>query len=206
MAGDAQWTAFCHAVRLEMLSALDGLGEASVAEMALAIDRSADGLYRHVRILERAGLVEAVGSRRVGRQTEAVYRVVAQETLLDADARDPEGQVRMLEVARMIQRECQRSFKESLEADRCRNGDDDRNTWLRASTAWLDEEDLQQLGRMLEELDAFMSARQCRKSGALHRATYTVAPVYRSRGFDARGSQRQDDMRAGAEARESPTS
>jgi DNA-binding transcriptional ArsR family regulator len=200
-----QWSAFCSGVRFEILSCLDGLGEASVAELAFSMDRSADGLYRHVKILLDAGLIEECDVRRVGRQSEAVYRMSAEHPVVDVDARSAAGRERMRDVARMVAREAIRSFEGALAAELCRNADDDRNTWVRCTQGWLDADDLVELRRMLDELDAFFATRQTRRPGALHTYSIMVNPVHRERAFDARGSHRQEEMLAEAETEaESP--
>lgn len=193
-----QWAAFCSGVRFEILSCLDGLGEASVAELAFSMDRSADGLYRHVKILLDAGLIHECEVRRVGRQSESVYRLAAEHPVVDVDARSAEGRERMHCVFRMVQREARRGFDAALEAELCRNAPDDRNTWVRCTQGWLDADDMGELGTLLDQLEAFFAARQTRRPGALHTYSIAVNPVHRDRPFDARGSHRQEEMIAEA--------
>ncbi len=63
--------------RLAIIGALRALGPSSIRELAVYLERPADGLYYHVRNLERAGLVEVVEKRRVWRRFEALYRPTA---------------------------------------------------------------------------------------------------------------------------------
>jgi len=194
-----QWTAFCSPARYEMLSALSGLGEASVAEIAFAVDRSADGLYRHIRILLDAELIEECETRRVGRQTEAVYRLAAEEPVVDIDPADAVSRERMREVATLIQRDASKRFCVALDAGICRVGEDDRNTWVRSVHGWLDEDDLAELGGLLGRIEALFASRQARRSGGtLHNCSYMINPVHRDRPFSTRGSQRQEEMLAEA--------
>ena len=191
-----QWSAFCSGIRLEILTAIHGLGEASVAEIARAIDRSADGLYRHIRILEAAGLIAECDVRRVGRQSEAVYRPASRTPVIQVDPRSPEGRDRVRDVLHTVLREGRRAFETALDAGELRSGSGDRNSWVRITRGWLDEDDLRELDRMIEEMLAFFAARQERRPGRLHQIALVGSPLHRDRPFDARGSRRQEQMLA----------
>ncbi len=191
-----QWSAFCSGIRLEILTAIHGLGEASVAEVARAIDRSADGLYRHIRILEAAQLIEECEVRRVGRQSEAVYRPASRTPVIQVDPRSPEGRDRVRDVLLTVLKEGRRAFETALDAGELRSGAGDRNSWVRITRGWLDEDDLRELDRMIEEMVAFFAARQERRPGRLHQIALVGSPLHRDRPFDARGSQRQERMLA----------
>src|SRR5262245_47733719 len=54
-------------VRQEIIDTLEALGGATIAELAGALGRPADGLYYHVRRLVRAGLLVGAGSPEVYR-------------------------------------------------------------------------------------------------------------------------------------------
>ena len=55
----------------------------SIAEIATALDRPADTLYRHLEKLKRAGAVVEAGVRRIGRRVEQVYDLVADDFRVD---------------------------------------------------------------------------------------------------------------------------
>lgn len=190
------WAAFSHPDRLELMACINGLGEASVAEIARATDRSADGLYRHIRILLDGGLIEEIDIRRVGRQTETVYRLTSETPVADVDMMDADARVRMVQLMRKICREAGRRFERAMDTGLCRNADGERNTWVSMGQAWLDDDDLRDVERRLNELYAFFAERQERRPGSLHSCAVVMSPVHRERPFDARGSRRQEDMLA----------
>jgi predicted ArsR family transcriptional regulator len=66
-------------VRADMYCALEVLGQASIREIAKFMARPADGLYHHMRLLENAGLVEVVATRKSGKRDEAIYDRAAEE-------------------------------------------------------------------------------------------------------------------------------
>src|SRR5262245_56847160 len=64
-------------VRIELIGALQTHGPSSIRELATRMDRQAAGLYHHVGLLLRAGVLAEVESRKVGRRVEAVYALTA---------------------------------------------------------------------------------------------------------------------------------
>ena len=70
-------------VRQEIVDALEHVGASTVAELAAHLERAADGLYFHVRALERVGVVERVGERGEGRARAAVFDVPGRPMRLD---------------------------------------------------------------------------------------------------------------------------
>jgi DNA-binding transcriptional ArsR family regulator len=77
------WSVLMSPIRNEVAEALRILGPSSVAEIAEIIDRPADTLYRHLEILQEAGLVQAVGFRKLGRNAEQVFELTARDFVAD---------------------------------------------------------------------------------------------------------------------------
>jgi DNA-binding transcriptional ArsR family regulator len=67
-----------HPLRARIVTALAGTA-LSVKELAGILDLPPTKLYYHLRLLEKAGLVVAVGERRVGNLTECSYSAAARE-------------------------------------------------------------------------------------------------------------------------------
>src|SRR5437868_2035026 len=84
-----QMSALASPVRLELLDALARMGQASLAELAQALGRPADGLYYHVRALQRVGLVTAAGTRTRNGRREALVRALAPEYALQYESKSP---------------------------------------------------------------------------------------------------------------------
>ena len=60
------WKVMIAPVRLEVIEAMRMIAPCSIAEIAVALDRSADTLYRHIEKLRTAGaVVVAVALRRL---------------------------------------------------------------------------------------------------------------------------------------------
>src|SRR5438105_3824602 len=76
-------------IRQEVLDTLAGLGAVSLAELGAILGRPADGLYYHVRLLERAGLVRFAGTRRKRGRAETLVRATAPQFALRYAAAPP---------------------------------------------------------------------------------------------------------------------
>jgi DNA-binding transcriptional ArsR family regulator len=86
----AQLRALASPARQEILDLLARTGPASAADLGRLLQRPADGLYYHLRALERPGLVRAAGSRTRAGRNEALYRCVPREPALRHDV-SPDG-------------------------------------------------------------------------------------------------------------------
>src|SRR5258708_35134832 len=78
----AQCSALLSPVRQELLDVLARVDAVSLAELGALLGRPSDGLYYHVRMLERTGLVRSAGKRIVNGRPEALYRAVASQFAL----------------------------------------------------------------------------------------------------------------------------
>lgn len=78
-----QFKALGHPMRHRLLAALDR-GEATISQLAAALDSNKGNVAHHLRVLADAGLVEPAGTRQVRGGTEQYYRRVAD----DLDASD----------------------------------------------------------------------------------------------------------------------
>src|SRR5690242_15813062 len=78
----AQLSVLRSSARQELLDVLTRVDAVSIAELGAMLGRASDGLYYHVRALERAGLVAAAGTRTVRGRSEQLYRAIASQFAL----------------------------------------------------------------------------------------------------------------------------
>lgn len=86
IADRAQLRALSSPARQELLDLLVRTGAASAAELGRLVGRPADGLYYHLRALERVGLIRADGFEEGAGRKGARYRAVHQEPAIRHDA------------------------------------------------------------------------------------------------------------------------
>src|SRR5215831_10287962 len=83
--GRRELRALVSPARQEIIDLLARMGDTTIAELAAGLGRPADGLYYHVRALQRAGLILEVDGRVEGR-AELRIRAAAPELVIAYDA------------------------------------------------------------------------------------------------------------------------
>jgi DNA-binding transcriptional ArsR family regulator len=200
---DDQWSAMCSGPRMEIVMALSTLGQASAAEVGYLLDKAPDSLYHHLRVLEAAGLVRACDHRRVGRQTETVYELAADELFFDVDFASGRNTERAVKLLNTHLKRARRITEEAFRSGVASTREESRNTHVRGDLAWLDDDEVRRVTEIVNELrDLFARAKQ-RRHGKLHAFTFVFSPVHRERGADARHTHRLETMleREGLEER-----
>lgn len=183
----ARLRAMASPARLELMNALVTTGPCSVAELARAVDRPADALYRHLRILLSAGLVRKLGDRPAGRRREIVIDAAAEHFTLPHDptrrsnvAAHRKLQQTVLKVTENTLRALDGSPRGVLEGP-------DKNMLVRLEIAWLTEAERARAIAALETLASLFVQRQRRgPERRLFQLTAIMAPVVRKRRAGAR--------------------
>lgn len=143
-------------VRQELIDTFEALGgEATIAEVAAQLGRPADGLYYHVEILRRAGLLvaTAAGRSRAGR-SERRYRTPSHR---NADLRlvyqpeQPRNAAAVREVVGGMLRIARRDFDRGLAPGVVVEGPQ-RALWAARGTGWVSDAELAEINELLGEL------------------------------------------------------
>lgn len=77
-----QLTVLASAVRQEIMDVLSQMGTVPVSDVAAMLGRPADGLYYHLRVLKKAGLVMSAGYQGEGIRREELVRSVSSDMRL----------------------------------------------------------------------------------------------------------------------------
>jgi DNA-binding transcriptional ArsR family regulator len=175
-----QMAALASPARQELLDALARMGTASLAELAETLGRPADGLYYHVRALEKVGLVRAAGSRKVGRRSERLVRALAPEYALRyPDAPAARARAAGAIVSGML-RLCIRDYRRAFGRSENRVSDPVRDVWALRTTGWLTPREVADVNRHVRGLRDAVSRSGPR--GRLYAVTILLAPLdHRSR-------------------------
>jgi DNA-binding transcriptional ArsR family regulator len=172
-----QMRALAAATRQEIIDVLPGMGAVSVAELAAVLQRPADSLYYHLRILKRVALVLSAGGRRVGGRREALFRAVAPEMSLRYEL-GKKGNAREVNaiVASMLRLGI-RDFGNSFGAAQAAVSGPHRELWALRKTGWLSQDQLAAVNRSIETLLTAMS--KTRRRGRLYGITVVLNPLDR---------------------------
>ena len=170
-----QWEAVSSGIRFEMLELLTAIGPNSIAELAREMGVRADSLYHHMKKLVSAELVREVAFRRVGRQTEAVFDVVANKFDFDPSV---ENAV-LMKLMRSIHRQTERNFERSLEGGIVDFSEKNRNTRIRADTASLTRKQLKEVKSHIEAIIQIFAEGRQEQKGDLFSVTLSMMPIKR---------------------------
>ena len=163
-------------VRAAVVDALEVMAPATIVQIARAIGYPPDGLYYHVRMLERIGLVirtapePDTGAARFdlpGHPATLLYR-------LD-DRRYARA---MAKVVRTMLRCAERSFRRAFTPKRATAKGPQRNLRAGRRTAWLTAAELRRLNRDIARIHALFGRGRPQRAGSrLHEFTYVLAPI-----------------------------
>jgi len=162
-------------LRQELLDVLARLGTASLTELGAVLGRPADGLYYHVRLLMRVGLVRSAGTRMRGGHSEAVFRAAARQYAVRyAPASRPHVQA-MNDIVSAMLRLGIRDFRRALAGGGTRFEGPRRDLWAIRTTGWLRETQLGQVNRAIGALAR--SAGRHEPGGRLYAVTVLLTPL-----------------------------
>jgi hypothetical protein len=175
VSGPDRLRALVSPARQEVLEVMTRMGAVSLAELGAVLGRPADGLYYHVRALERLGLVVLAGTRRKGRHGEALFRAAAAEFVIRYPS-TPAGRGRTVTpVVTAMLRLGIRDFRRALADGRVRFDGPDREVWAVRTTGWLSASQLRRVNRLIRELAR--STAQRGPARRLYAATVVLAPL-----------------------------
>lgn len=179
----AHWAKMMAPVRFELLEAMRTVAPCSARELALALDRPADALYPHLRVLLRIGVVQDVGERPGRTRPERVYDLTAD------DFRPSFKQASRAAIGKVIDRSMQtmagivaRTSRKSAAAGRLCYEPGHENIVGKVEHAWLTDEEFAHLRAKLRSIKRYLDARRTRRDGALYMTAFFMLPVARSRG------------------------
>lgn len=184
---EADWNVVASSVRLSIIQVLEAGGAASVPAVAEQLGRSAEGLYHHMRLLEKAGIARVVGHERRRRRKERVYAIEVPFTIDPSCS--PTDELRRRGLRRLtiaLLREAQRRFDGLLAQDSCADPTRLPGYALRHESGYLSPRAVRELRGHLDAMRAIFKREQLR-AGAdpsaaragreLHHATWLVHPA-----------------------------
>jgi predicted transcriptional regulator len=170
-----QLRALISPVRQELVDVLSRMGKASLAEIAAVLGRPADGLYYHVRLLVRVGLVFPAGSRTQAGRPEALYRAVAPQLALPYKS-SPKGHVRAVTaIVSSMLRLGIRDFRRASSRPGYRLRGPRRDLWALRTTGWLAPDEVEDVNTRILRLSRAVSQPQAR--GRLYAITILLTPL-----------------------------
>ena len=182
-----QWNVLVAPVRLEIVEVMRMIAPCSIAEVASALDRPADTLYRHIAKLMRAGMVVEAGKRRSGRRYEKVYDLVADDFAVAPPGSNGRAANKAFnDTLQSILKIASRTARDSAAAAQFGTVGDQRNLIGTIEHAWLTPAEFIEVRDRMRAIKAFMDARKARPSAEgtsrLYMTVTMALPVTRKRG------------------------
>ena len=170
-------------VRQDIVDAVAAIGPCSINELADALARPADGLYYHVRVLSRAGLL-VVTSPRSGRRKATQIDLPRRQVAIPYQVRSRRNKAAVTRLVANMLRSANRGFRKGFQPGLARVSGKQRNLWATRARGRLALTDLEEVNRLLWELVRIMQARRHTsrlrpgsKSDRIYELTMVLAPT-----------------------------
>ena len=181
------WKILMSPVRIEIAESLTTLGPCSVREVAEFLDRPADTLYRHIGLLEEAGLVIDAGYRRGPRNNERLIDLAADDFRPAFDTAGGNGERdAIFRTVDTVTKPTQRSVHELGDQHRFSFDDEDRNIVIGWEIGWLRPEDVREAHDLIRQLKALMDRGKDDLEGRPFVSLSLLSEISHKRGATAR--------------------
>jgi DNA-binding transcriptional ArsR family regulator len=170
-------------IRIEIAEMLRCMGPCTMSQLAQQLARPADTLYRHMRLLEKAGLVTSTTIRQSGKRSEAMYRFIADD-VTPSFAPDRKGQAALLGMSNTFFRAATKAIKDSASAQRLRFGElpagEQPNLSILYELGWLTPDGVKRARVLLAELKHLLDEGKRSGQGELYLSVAALTPVTRT--------------------------
>jgi DNA-binding transcriptional ArsR family regulator len=178
-------------VRAAIVDALEVVGPATIVRLATALGYPPDGLYYHLKVLERVGLV--VRTTPDNGTSAATFDVPGRPATLVYRLDDRQQARAMTKVVATMVRSAERSFRRAFAPGRADVEGPCRNLRAGRRTAWLTSRELRALNAHIERIHALFAHGRPQRAGArLHEFTYVLAPIAEKGRRAPAGSPREE--------------
>lgn len=171
----AQLRALASPFRQELVDLLVRAGPASAAELGRLIQRPADGLYYHLRALQRVGLVSSAGIRARAGRREELFRAVHRVPTLRHDPSPGGNSPAVIAIVSSMLRLGIRDFKKGAASPEVRAQGPKRELWALRVTGWLSPSQLAEANRQIRTLHEVPGKRS--PKGKLYGITILLTPL-----------------------------
>jgi predicted transcriptional regulator len=178
----ADWETLISPARSEIAEAIRLLGPCSIAEIAQAIGRPADSLYRHIEILIGAGFVVEAGYRKGERNAERLVDVVAEDFHVEFSDNSGSAENRaIVRTANSFLSAMGRTIRDSAGARQLIFDAGNRNLSINYELSWLTPAQFQEVRSLIRRIKQVMDQGKVAREGRLYATLSMACPVTRKR-------------------------
>jgi DNA-binding transcriptional ArsR family regulator len=168
---------FASSVRQNIYDTLEGLGgEAPVSTIAAALGRTSDGLYYHLRLLARAGLIEELPDAGSGRR----YRTTTpagKRLRLHYRPGKTRNAAAVRRVTASMLRTAERDVAKALADPRTVVSGPARELWAARAQGWIGKSERAEILRLLERVLVLLGRGRSARRDQLASFTWVLAPL-----------------------------
>jgi hypothetical protein len=169
--------ALASAVRQDIVDAVAAIGPAPAPDIARSLGRRPDGLYFHLRLLVRVGLLkESSRDNGKGRRV-TTYDVPGRPLRLKYDFTERAGTVAITRVTASMLRTANRSFARAATSGKVRISGPHRELWAARTRGWLTEEGLEEVNQIFRRLITLFNTKPEPKHACSYEVTLVLSPA-----------------------------
>jgi hypothetical protein len=179
---EAQLAALASPLRVEMIGEVKTIGSCSIRELAARLDRPADGLYHHVRVLLKAGVLVQSGERKVGRRVEAFYSLAANRIGGALDPASAASRQAVVRAGSAVMRLAGREFTKAIDAEDIGALAAANKIRVMRLKTWLTDEAIAALNGHFARIERLVTRHARSKQGRPYSLTISLIPLQQKRG------------------------
>lgn len=172
-----QIRALASPVRQDIVDAVSAIGRATAPEIARALGRRPDGLYFHLRLLSRVGLLKIGERPNSGGRMVATYSVPGRPLRVKYDLSEPAGSGAISRVAASMLRTANRSFARAAGKGDARVSGPHRELWAGRTRGWLSEEGLKEVNQTFARLIELFNRQRGPENACSYEVTFVLSPA-----------------------------
>ena len=177
IANPRQIRALASSVRQDIVDVLAAIGPATTPEIARALGRRPDGLYFHLRLLSRVGLVKEGQRTNASGRTVALYNIPGRPLRIKYDLSNPAGAQAITRVTASMLRTANRGFKRAAANGVARVSGPQRELWAARTRGWLTEDGLKEVNESFARLIELFNTRPAPGNTCSYEVTLILSPA-----------------------------
>jgi DNA-binding transcriptional ArsR family regulator len=166
-----------HPLRLEIIERLQIDGSDSIASLARKLDRRANALTYHVRLLEKAGVLVRASTRKAGRRDEVVYALAGSRIAIKAKKRTKPFLQAATRTASAVLRMAEREIRRAIASGEAATPEHGSRPLGRRQKTWLTPADLAHAHERIQSLERFLERCHRKKRGRPYALTVVLVPL-----------------------------
>jgi predicted ArsR family transcriptional regulator len=172
-----QVKALASPVRQDIVDVLASIGPATAPEIARSLGRRPDGLYFHLRLLSRVGLLKEATRPNDGGRMVATYDVPGRPLRIRYDLSNRAGSRAVSRVTASMLRTANRGFARAAAKGDARVTGPRRELWAARTRGWLSEDGLKEVNETFARIIELLNSQPGPENACSYEVTLVLSPA-----------------------------